>query len=104
MKTFAIDDTSVTGYIYHSLLGHPVEEQRISNARVPSSDEEFAVPGLPPLNESQMEAVASVIQRPMSLIQGPPVSTYCIFLFNHKVECIVSLNGDTFSCRVRERP
>jgi regulator of nonsense transcripts 1 len=72
LKTFAIDDTSVTGYIYHSLLGHPVEEQRISTARVPASDEEFAVPGLPPLNESQMEAVASVIQRPMSLIQGPP--------------------------------
>ena len=72
LKTFAIDDTSVTGYIYHSLLGHPVEEQRISTARVPSSDEDFKVPGLPPLNESQMEAVASVIQCPMSLIQGPP--------------------------------
>ena len=72
LKTFAIDDTSVTGYIFHSLLGHPVEEQRISTARVPASNEEFSVPGLPPLNESQMEAVASVIQRPMSLIQGPP--------------------------------
>ena len=72
LKTFAIDDTSVTGYIYHSLLGHPVDEQRISTAQVPSSIEAFAVPGLPPLNESQMEAVASVIQRPVSLIQGPP--------------------------------
>ncbi len=69
LKTFAIDDTSVTGYIFHSLLGHPVEEQKIATARVPASDEEFAVPGLPPLNESQMEAVAAVIQRPLSLIQ-----------------------------------
>ena len=72
LKTFAIDDTSVTGYIYHKLLGHPVEEQRIASARVPRSDDEFAVPGLPPLNESQMEAVGAVLQRPLSLIQGPP--------------------------------
>jgi len=72
MKTFAIDDTSVTGYIYHKLLGHPVEEQRIATARVPSGEEGFTVPGLPPLNESQAEAVAAVLQRPLSLIQGPP--------------------------------
>ena len=72
LKTFAIDDTSVTGYIYHKLLGHQVEEQRIATARIPASEDDYAVPGLPPLNESQMEAVASVLQRPMSLIQGPP--------------------------------
>ena len=34
LKTFAIDDTSVTGYIYHKLLGHPVEEQRIYTRKV----------------------------------------------------------------------
>jgi regulator of nonsense transcripts 1 len=72
LKTFAIDDTSVTGYIYHKLLGHPVEEQRIATARIPASDDDYAVPGLPQLNESQMEAVSAVLQRPMSLIQGPP--------------------------------
>mmetsp|Transcript_36703 Transcript_36703/g.80318 ORF Transcript_36703/g.80318 Transcript_36703/m.80318 type:complete len:1068 (+) Transcript_36703:116-3319(+) len=74
LKTFAIDDTSVTGYIYHRLLGHPVEEQRIANAKMPSVDDdgEFKAPGLPPLNESQQEAVLSVLQRPLSLIQGPP--------------------------------
>lgn len=27
MKTFAVDETSVSGYIYHRLLGHEVEEQ-----------------------------------------------------------------------------
>jgi regulator of nonsense transcripts 1 len=26
MKTFAVDETSVSGYIYHKLLGHEVEE------------------------------------------------------------------------------
>jgi regulator of nonsense transcripts 1 len=72
LKTFAIDDTSVTGYIYHKLLGHPVEEQRIASAKIPASEKDYAVPGLPPLNESQMEAVAAVLQRPLSLIQGPP--------------------------------
>ena len=72
LKTFAIDDTSVTGFIYHKLLGHAVEEQQIATAKLPQRDADFTVPGLPPLNESQIEAVASVLQRPMSLIQGPP--------------------------------
>jgi regulator of nonsense transcripts 1 len=72
LKTFAIDDTSVTGYIYHKILGHTVEEQRIATAKVPATAAEFAVPGLPLLNESQMEAVKAVLQRPLSLIQGPP--------------------------------
>lgn len=74
LKTFAIDDTSVTGYIYHKLLGHPVEEQRIASVRMPTGDEEYgwSVPGLPPLNDSQLEAVKVVLQKPMSLIQGPP--------------------------------
>jgi len=72
LKTFAIDDTSVTGYIYHKLLGHSVEQQHIATARVPSSECDFTVPGLPALNESQIEAVAAVLERPMSLIQGPP--------------------------------
>jgi regulator of nonsense transcripts 1 len=71
LKTFAIDDTSVTGYIYHRLLGHPVEEQLIANPKLPES-EDFTAPGLPSLNESQILAITSVLQRPMSLIQGPP--------------------------------
>ena len=70
LKTFAIDDTSVTGYIYHKLLGHPVAEQLITQAKIPKEKREFAVPGLPPLNESQRLAVAAVLQRPLSLIQG----------------------------------
>jgi regulator of nonsense transcripts 1 len=69
LKTFAIDDTSVTGYIYHKLLGHAVEEQRIATTKLPGNEK---VPGLPTLNESQREALVTVLQRPMSLIQGPP--------------------------------
>lgn len=29
MKTFAVDETSVSGYVYHKLLGHDVEEQMV---------------------------------------------------------------------------
>ena len=76
LKLFAIDDTSVTGYIYHKLLGHPAEEQLIANPKMPEKDD-FTAPGLPPLNESQVQAVAAVLERPMSLIQGPPGTGAC---------------------------
>ncbi|EPS70804.1 hypothetical protein M569_03951, partial [Genlisea aurea] len=68
MKTFAVDDTSVSGYIYHHLLGHEVEMHLVRNA-VPRR---CGAPGLPELNASQVSAVKSVLQRPISLIQGPP--------------------------------
>ncbi|KAF7810028.1 regulator of nonsense transcripts 1-like protein [Senna tora] len=68
MKTFAVDETSVSGYIYHHLLGHEVEVQMVRNAL----PRRFGAPGLPELNASQVFAVKSVLQRPISLIQGPP--------------------------------
>jgi regulator of nonsense transcripts 1 len=68
MKTFAVDDTSMSGYLYHRLLGHDVENQiiRITLPR------RFSAPGLPELNHSQVFAVKSVLQQSLSLIQGPP--------------------------------
>ncbi|XP_051144708.1 regulator of nonsense transcripts 1 homolog [Andrographis paniculata] len=68
MKTFAVDDTSVSGYIYHHLLGHEVEVQTVRN----TLPRRFGAPGLPELNASQVFAVKSVLQKPISLIQGPP--------------------------------
>ncbi|KAG8877141.1 hypothetical protein FRB98_006858 [Tulasnella sp. 332] len=68
MKTFAVDETSVSGYIYHKLLGHEVEPQ-VLKTQMPKR---FSAPGLPELNHSQMYAVKSVLQKPLSLIQGPP--------------------------------
>jgi len=68
MKTFAIDEKSVSGYIYHKLLGHEVESQGL-RTQMPKR---FSAPGLPELNHSQMYAVKSVLQKPLSLIQGPP--------------------------------
>ena len=68
LKTFAVDDTSVSGYLYHKLVGHDVEAQTL---RV-SLPKRLSVPGLPELNHSQFSAVKSVLQKPLSLIQGPP--------------------------------
>eukprot|EP00624_Nannochloropsis_granulata_P003451 evm.model.NODE_27464_length_8211_cov_20.026672.1 len=68
LKTFAVDDTSVSGYLYHKLLGHDVEPQTLRVAL----PRKFSVPGLPELNHSQLQAVKSVLQKPLSLIQGPP--------------------------------
>lgn len=68
LKTFAVDDASISGYLYHKLLGHEVEPQTL---RV-SLPKRFSVPHLPDLNHSQFQAVKSVLQKPLSLIQGPP--------------------------------
>ena len=68
MKTFAVDEYSVTGYLYHLLLGHDVEQQVIK-ANLPPT---IQAPGLPELNFSQASAVKTVLCRPFSLIQGPP--------------------------------
>ena len=85
MKTFAVDEKSVSGYIvsdvlpsltygvliqmqYHKLLGHELEPQSL-RTQMPKR---FSAPGLPELNHSQMYAVKSVLQKPISLLQGPP--------------------------------
>lgn len=68
LKTLAIDDTSVSGYLYHRLLGHDVEPQLL-RVTPPAS---LSVPGLAELNHSQLAAVKAVLQKPLSIIQGPP--------------------------------
>jgi regulator of nonsense transcripts 1 len=68
MKTFAVDEQSVSGFIYHKLLGHEVEPVTLRTAM----PKRFSAPGLPELNHSQVGAVKSVLQKPLSLIQGPP--------------------------------
>ena len=113
MKTFAVDETSVSGYIYHKLLGHEVEEQNVKCTlpkryiylslffvlitvklvsrhghclesslyffllqhlilKLPLFPSRFSAPGLPELNHSQVYAVKTVLQRPLSLIQVRP--------------------------------
>ncbi|EDQ92857.1 uncharacterized protein MONBRDRAFT_650, partial [Monosiga brevicollis MX1] len=68
MKTFAVDERSVSAHIYHQLLGHQIEPALIKV----TMPKRFSVKGLPELNHSQIEAIRAVLQRPLSLIQGPP--------------------------------
>ena len=95
MKSFAIDEYSVTGYLYHLLLGHVIEEQQLKIA-LPAS---IQAPGLPELNFSQAQAVKTVLQRPFSLIQGPPGTGKCwargtlLRLYNGDVKAVEEFAG-----------
>jgi regulator of nonsense transcripts 1 len=68
MKTFAVDEMSVSGYIFHKLLGHEVAVAPMKT----QMPKKFHVPGLPELNHSQITAIKTVLSTPLSLIQGPP--------------------------------
>lgn len=74
LKTFAIDEYSVTGYVYHLLLGHEPETPQAIKINMPHS---IFAPGLPELNYSQVSAVKAVLTQPLSLIQGPPGTGQC---------------------------
>jgi regulator of nonsense transcripts 1 len=75
MKTFAIDEQSVSGFIYHRLMGHENTNNNSTGFEgmirtiLPKR---VSAPNLPDLNHSQIFAVKSVLQKPLSLIQGPP--------------------------------
>jgi hypothetical protein len=66
LKTFAVDPDCVSSYIYHRLLGHDVESETIRSIL----PKRITAPNLPELNHSQVNAVKSVLQKPLSLIQG----------------------------------
>lgn len=70
LKNFALDDTSVSSVLYHILLGQEVD--RFSQAQLKvSMPKSFGVPGLPPLNHSQLYAVRKALTMPLAVIQGP---------------------------------
>lgn len=68
LKTLAVDDTCISAFLFHSLLGHDVAPQVLKVAQ----PKRYHAPGLPELNHSQQAAVKEVLRRPLSLIQGPP--------------------------------
>lgn len=68
MKTFAVDEMSVSGYIFHVLLGHEAQFQP-PKLTLPKK---WSAPGLPDLNNSQVEAIKTCLKQPLTLIQGPP--------------------------------
>lgn len=68
MRQLALDDASVSPYLYHKLMGHPVEDQEI---RTPLP-RHISAPNSAQLNHSQVFAVRKALQSPLCLIQGPP--------------------------------
>ena len=70
MRTLALVEHSVTGYIFHKLMGHDLPAQ-VFKTTLPKR---FAAPGLPELNHSQVYAVKSVLQKPFKLLNGPSTS------------------------------
>ncbi|KAG1668439.1 hypothetical protein FOA52_015969 [Chlamydomonas sp. UWO 241] len=69
LHTFREYSASISGYLFHSILGHVVEPTIL---RLPPPKKGYNVQGLPELNHSQLAAVKSALQQPLSLIQGPP--------------------------------
>jgi regulator of nonsense transcripts 1 len=68
LKAFAVDENACSEYLYHRILGHDVEASTIKTLL----PRRIAAPNLPELNHSQVNAVKSVLTKPLSLIQGPP--------------------------------
>ena len=68
LKTFAVDESAVCSDIYHRILGQDDLEDPLKNVL----PKKFNAPNLPELNHSQIHAVKSVLQKRISLIQGPP--------------------------------
>lgn len=68
LRVFATEEESVSSFIYHKLLGHEVVPVVFST----TTPKLLSVKRLAKLNGSQANAVATVLQRPLSLIQGPP--------------------------------
>ncbi|KAF4742873.1 ATP-dependent helicase NAM7, partial [Perkinsus olseni] len=70
LKAFAVDDTSVSGVIYHMLLGQAIETN--TTIRIHNPPKNWTAPNLPQLNHSQVHAVQKALEQPLTLIQGPP--------------------------------
>ncbi|XP_038115156.1 regulator of nonsense transcripts 1 homolog [Culex quinquefasciatus] len=73
LRKFAVDDNSVSNYIYSRLLGHGRQDGSDDvTFRINNLPKHFSAANLPDLNRSQVYAVKHALQRPLSLIQGPP--------------------------------
>jgi regulator of nonsense transcripts 1 len=68
LRIMVSDETSLSAYLFHRLLGQPVKPPPLKT--IPSDD--MIVPNLPTLNASQSAAVRKVLRSHLSLIQGPP--------------------------------
>ena len=89
-----MDDTSVSSYIYHKLLGHEVEDILFRGAL----PRHFSATNLPDLNRSQVMAVKYALQRPLSLIQGPPGTGKTVTSATIVFQLVKSQGGPVLVC------
>ncbi|XP_059487209.1 regulator of nonsense transcripts 1 [Neocloeon triangulifer] len=94
LRKFAVDENSVSSYIYHRLLGHEVEEV-LFRCNLPKH---FSAPNLPDLNRSQVYAVKQALQRPLSLIQGPPGTGKTVTSASIVYHLVKQSNGSVLVC------
>eukprot|EP00746_Dinoflagellata_sp_MGD_P153256 gnl/MRDRNA2_/MRDRNA2_84154_c0_seq1.p1 gnl/MRDRNA2_/MRDRNA2_84154_c0~~gnl/MRDRNA2_/MRDRNA2_84154_c0_seq1.p1 ORF type:complete len:648 (+),score=-10.40 gnl/MRDRNA2_/MRDRNA2_84154_c0_seq1:526-2469(+) len=69
LRVFGSDETALSGYIYHSILGIKIHP-RLFNLR--GYNMNFYVPGLPQANLRQKCIILDTLSRQLTLIQGPP--------------------------------
>ncbi|CXI73091.1 regulator of nonsense transcripts, putative [Plasmodium berghei] len=94
LNEFAFNSFSLSGYLYHKLLGHDIIDEPIDynkkelslnndnkryNYNKKTNDNlstykivNYSAPNLAPLNHSQIDAIQKSLNSPLSLIQGPP--------------------------------
>lgn len=74
LHEFATNNNCVSSYIYHKLLGHQSGPEPIYDSDTHNDFKlsKYSADNLPELNRSQAFAVKHVLERPLSLIQGPP--------------------------------
>ncbi|SCM24297.1 regulator of nonsense transcripts, putative [Plasmodium chabaudi chabaudi] len=95
LNEFAFNSFSLSGHLYHKLLGHDIIDEPInynkkefslnsdskkygynkkSNDNFSTSYKivNYSAPNLAPLNHSQIDAIQKSLNSPLSLIQGPP--------------------------------
>ena len=67
LQRFADSETCCSERVFHALLGHGQNFIEENDAVAIET-----VPGLPPLNHSQVQAITTAMRQSVSLIQGPP--------------------------------
>ncbi|KAI8911693.1 RNA helicase-domain-containing protein [Gorgonomyces haynaldii] len=61
LKIFAVNETAISNYLYHKILGHEVDAQ----AMKANLSKRLSAPNLPELNHSQVAAVKAALVRPL---------------------------------------
>ena len=94
MHSFAVDETSVSGYLYHRLLGHEVEPQLLRVAL----PKRYSAPNLPELNHSQVQRLHMPCCKLMCSDLHSLTSASNPSLFTRGLCCMTLTSGHSPAC------